>query len=528
MEKWFLWQPTSISLVCIILEHSIFAVGELPQCFAQECQLTLKNGTNLAVPCEPRNENLNLAVLGTIDISPQSGTCGNPPQKFCDLNNPTRCRTCDASRRSLSHPTEHMVNGVKWKWWQSVVFADDQSPEINVTINLPKLFILTDDIQIFFSDGRPQKMMIEKSSDFGKSWSVMEYYSDDCRKDFGLEHSDNLDVLPRKNAFQPICSEEYSRNRDQLDSMASVDISRRLFSLFLSEAELCAALMRSSSSLKSFLHITNLRIRLLRPPILNSVPGTPRKIANRSRHYGIDTIRISARCECNGHAGSYAKNGDIHHCLCRHNTDGLECEKCKTLYWMRKWKPGQFSSNRNDPGQANKCEGILERYAERRALYLRHHAVAFNYSCNCNRHSERCEVLTGFGNTCVDCRHNTEGRNCYYCRQEFYKRPNTSLDDPDICKACSCHPQGSRSLWCQPSGRCRCRIPYTGRKCNRCLDGYHSNERQECLSEGQKNEITPSLDPPGGGMESTFKSSWILVTWLTLQTILFNSPFSSF
>jgi hypothetical protein len=63
-------------------------------------------------------------------------------------------------------------------------------------------------------------------------------------------------------------------------------------------------------------------------------------------------------------------------------------------------------------------------------------------ACNCNNHSRQCRfnkelyLLSGrkSGGICVQCKHNTVGRFCSYCKETFYQDPNLPITHPEICK----------------------------------------------------------------------------------------------
>jgi len=38
------------------------------------------------------------------------------------------------------------------------------------------------------------------------------------------------------------------------------------------------------------------------------------------------------------------------------------------------------------------------------------------------------------GGVCVQCRHNTDGRNCHYCKEGFYRTRNKPIDHRKACK----------------------------------------------------------------------------------------------
>lgn len=63
-------------------------------------------------------------------------------------------------------------------------------------------------------------------------------------------------------------------------------------------------------------------------------------------------------------------------------------------------------------------------------------------ACNCNLHARQCRFnmelfkLSGdkSGGVCFKCRHNTDGRNCHYCREGFYRDPTKSITHRRACK----------------------------------------------------------------------------------------------
>lgn len=67
-------------------------------------------------------------------------------------------------------------------------------------------------------------------------------------------------------------------------------------------------------------------------------------------------------------------------------------------------------------------------------------------ACNCNNHSRQCRfnkelyLLSGrkSGGICIQCKHNTVGRYCSYCKETFYRDPNLPMTHPDICKGNCC------------------------------------------------------------------------------------------
>lgn len=63
-------------------------------------------------------------------------------------------------------------------------------------------------------------------------------------------------------------------------------------------------------------------------------------------------------------------------------------------------------------------------------------------ACNCNLHARRCRFnmelykLSGrkSGGVCMNCRHNTAGRHCHYCKEGFYRDMARPITHRRACK----------------------------------------------------------------------------------------------
>ncbi|KAK1877986.1 Netrin-1 [Dissostichus eleginoides] len=80
------------------------------------------------------------------------------------------------------------------------------------------------------------------------------------------------------------------------------------------------------------------------------------------------------------------------------------------------------------------------------------------------------------GGVCLNCRHNTAGRHCHYCKEGYYRDMTKSISHRRACKACDCHPVGAAGKTCnQTTGQCPCKDGVTGITCNRCAKGYQQS-----------------------------------------------------
>ena len=135
---------------------------------------------------------------------------------------------------------------------------------------------------------------------------------------------------------------------------------------------------------------------------------------------------------------------DVENCTCDEGHAGLSCDECEPGY-KREVVNGTTS---------DRC-----------------------VPCQCNGHSNRCDVLTG---VCLNCTDNTHGDFCEACAPGFYG--NATRGDVDDCSACPCPfdaPPNKFSATCyldRVNGEVvcdDCRLGHAGLRCERCADGYY-------------------------------------------------------
>ncbi|MGH0134036.1 UNVERIFIED_CONTAM: hypothetical protein FKN15_022884 [Acipenser sinensis] len=100
-------------------------------------------------------------------------------------------------------------------------------------------------------------------------------------------------------------------------------------------------------------------------------------------------------------------------------------------------------------------------------------------SCQCNNHSQTCDLDTG---RCQGCQDNTAGDHCDLCAPGYYGKVRGSISD---CALCAC-PRGNTNSFsptCVLEGvddfRCNaCMSGYEGQYCERCSLGYYGNPNE--------------------------------------------------
>ncbi|TKS84738.1 Netrin-G2 Laminet-2 [Collichthys lucidus] len=306
--------------------------------------------------CQPKPASMKDYMR--IKVDPPGITCGNPPERFCTLENPYLCSDeCDASNPDLAHPPQLMQdrerNGLI-TYWQTVTWRRHPEPLLaNITMSWNKSLELTDDIQITFEYGRPTIMVMDKSMDHGRSWQPYQFYADDCVDAFNMLPRRVQDLSPT-NITRVICTEQYSRwVGSKNDKNVKFEVRAR-FAVFagsrLQNMDNLYTRMESMKGLRDFFTFTNLRLRLLRP----ALGGTYVQRDNLLKYfYAISNIEVPARCKCNLHASQCLLQDGNLQCQCEHNTTGQDCQRCRKGFKAKSWKAGSYLPVPN--GTPNTC-----------------------------------------------------------------------------------------------------------------------------------------------------------------------------
>ncbi|MGH0169188.1 UNVERIFIED_CONTAM: hypothetical protein FKN15_056361 [Acipenser sinensis] len=445
---------TMLRLVALLLHGLALTLGQYDIC---KSLVSMDDGPIWEFyACQPKP--ISMKEYMKVKVDPPGITCGDPPERFCTLENPYMCSDeCDASNPDQAHPPKLMHDREKsglLTYWQTVTWSRFPEPLLaNITISFNKSIELTNDILVTFEYGRPTIMVIDKSLDYGRTWHPYQFYADDCMDAFGMP-AKKVQDLSATNVTRVICTEEYSRwvgSKNEKNVRFEV---RDRFAIFagtrLQNMDNLYTRMESMKGLKDFFTITNLRLRLLQP----ALGGTYIQRENLYKYfYAISNIEVPARCKCNLHASQCLFRDGSLHCECEHNTTGQDCGRCKKTFRAKSWRPGSYLPTPNGSP---------------------------NTYCECYGHSNRCSYID-FLNivTCVSCKHNTRGQNCEHCRLGHFRNATAELDDENVCIECNCNQMGSLHDRCNETGYCECRDGATGLKCEDCLPGYYW--RQGCF-----------------------------------------------
>ncbi|KAL7984791.1 hypothetical protein Chor_003361 [Crotalus horridus] len=295
-------------------------------------------------------------------------------------------------------------------------------------------------VRLKFHTSRPESFAIYKRTQEDGPWVPYQYYSGSCEKTY---HKPNRGFVKSwEDEQQAVCTDEFS----DISPLTGGNVA---FSTL--EGRPSAYNFDNSPVLQEWVTATDIRVSLNRLNTFGDEVFNDPKVL-KSYYYAISDFAVGGRCKCNGHASECVKNeyGKLA-CNCKHNTFGVDCEKCLPFYNDRPWRRATAES-------ANEC--------------LR---------CSCNGRSQECYFdpelyrSTGHGGHCTGCFGNTDGPNCERCRENFYR-----LGSEADCLPCNCSPVGSLSTQCDNYGRCSCKLGVMGDKCDRCQPGFHSLTEAGC------------------------------------------------
>lgn len=421
---------------------------------------------------EVRNEILtppyfNLAEGKEIIASATCGVDTPGPELYCKLVGANAdqhedinliqgqvCDYCDPDNPEKTHPPEYAVDGME-TWWQSPPLSRGMKyNEVNLTINLGQEFHVAYVYVKMANSPRPGLWVLEKSKDYGKTWSPWQYFSDtanDCLTYFGV---DSYKPITRDDSV--ICTTEYS----QIVPLEGGEIPISILNNRPS-----AKHYFNSTLLQEWTRATNVRFRFLRTKnLLGHLMSLVREdpTVTRRYFYSIKDISIGGRCMCNGHADTCdvldPKLPKKLFCRCQHNTCGPQCATCCKGFEQKKWRQSTTAKKFT-------CE-----------------------PCNCFGHSDECKYdpeidekhlsLDIHGNyegggVCKNCRDNTEGINCNRCKSRFYRPRDKPLNATDVCQPCNCDVFYSTGNCTDAANKCECRKEYRSPNCDSCNDGYY-------------------------------------------------------
>ncbi|XP_075435811.1 netrin-1 isoform X2 [Ascaphus truei] len=336
-----------------------------------------------------------------------SSICGKNPSRYCVVTEKgedrfRNCHLCNTSDPKKTHPPSFLTdlnNPHNLTCWQSENYI--QYPQnVTLTLSLGKKFEVTY-VSLQFCSPRPESMAIFKSMDYGKSWVPFQFYSTQCRKMFSKP---NKAAITKQNEQEAICTDSHTDMHP---------LSGGLIAFSTLDGRPSAHDFDNSPVLQDWVTATDIKVVFNRLHTFGDENEDDSELARDSYFYAVSDLQVGGRCKCNGHASRCVKDRDDNLvCDCKHNTAGPECDRCKPFHYDRPWQ-------RATAREANEC-----------------------VACNCNLHARRCRFnmelfkLSGrrSGGVCLNCRHNTAGRHCHYCKEGYYRDMTKPITHRKACK----------------------------------------------------------------------------------------------
>ncbi|KAM5165253.1 usherin [Mantella aurantiaca] len=345
-----------------------------------------------------------------------------------------------------AHPVPYMNdNDLNTTWISSLLSPSDIDKGVKIIVNLDNGQYQVFYITLWFYSPLPKALRIQRKKHNSSAWEDWQYLASDCQ-DFNMENNGFLLYPDSVNCLQLPKDTPYSRGNLTLSLLTPEPNHRPGYNDF-----------HSNTELQEFVKASLVRIQMIGQYYTTRTEKPTSSF--RHRYYGIGEITISGRCNCHGHANACDTSVSPYMCLCSVNsyTEGSHCDRCLPLFNNKPFRQGD-------------------------------HVNAFNCRpCQCYNHSSSCHYEAtvdryphdhgrGGGGVCDNCLHNTTGRNCEVCKDDFFRQFDADPAATNVCQACDCNEEGtvSKSQDCEKvGGQCSCKTNVWGRQCDQCKDGFY-------------------------------------------------------
>uniref|UniRef100_A0A8C3QWI8 Laminin subunit beta 3 n=1 Tax=Cyanoderma ruficeps TaxID=181631 RepID=A0A8C3QWI8_9PASS len=490
-------------------------------------------------------------LLGRASHLRASSTCGlSKPETYCTPHGQWSMKCCRCDSRLPHSYSGHRVENVlssagRARWWQS----QNGVERVSLQLDLEQLFQLDSVVLHFRVGSPPAAMLIERSQDGGRTWQVLQFLASDCAAAFPRVLRGNPEGWqdPRCQELRghPLHGGTVKFSVRDLGSTISSSYSQAIenlgpfTNLRINFTELPHIPRQGYHSPSTFYAVTEMQVlgscfchghaehcapagdstqvhghcvcqhNTAGPhcercaALFNARPWAP---AEDSHPHECQ------RCDCNGHSSSCHFDPELYRASggasggvcdnCQHNTEGNNCERCKTNYFRDPRRElshpeaclpcecdpdGTVPGSACDPGtgrcvckdnvQGHRCHLCKPGFAQ-----LTGANPAGCRRCACNALGTRQDTVPCDGDSgSCSCLPNVVGSDCGQCAAGHW-----GLGSGQGCRPCACHPRGSRSPHCnQFTGQCPCRDGFTGQTCSalgqqQCPPRHYRDARGGC------------------------------------------------
>ncbi|XP_066060077.1 laminin subunit beta-3 [Chamaea fasciata] len=490
-------------------------------------------------------------LLGRAPHLRASSTCGlSKPETYCTPHGQWSMKCCRCDSRLPHSYSGHRVENVlssagRARWWQS----QNGVEHVSLQLDLEQTFQL-DSVVLHFRSP-PAAMLIERSQDAGRTWQVLQFLAADCAAAFP-----RVPRGPPGGWQDPRCQELRGHPlhggtvkfsiRD-LGSTISSSYSQAVeklgpfTNLRINFTELPHIPRQGYHAPSTFYAVTEMQVlgscfchghaEHCAPAGDQHSTQVPGHCVCQHNTAGPHCERCAAlfnarpwapaedshphecqRCDCNGHSSSCHFDPELYRASggasggvcdnCQHNTEGNNCERCKTNYFRNPRQElshpeaclpcecdpdGTVPGSACDPGtgrcvckdnvQGHRCHLCKPGFAQ-----LAGANPAGCRRCACNALGTRQDTVPCDGDSgSCSCLPNVVGSDCGQCAAGHW-----GLGSGQGCRPCACHPRGSRSPHCnQFTGQCPCRDGFTGQTCSalgqqQCPPRHYGDARGGC------------------------------------------------
>uniref|UniRef100_A0A0K0F7N6 Laminin subunit alpha-5 (inferred by orthology to a human protein) n=1 Tax=Strongyloides venezuelensis TaxID=75913 RepID=A0A0K0F7N6_STRVS len=203
-------------------------------------------------------------------------------------------------------------------------------------------------------------------------------------------------------------------------------------------------------------------------------------------YYNYPTCTF-CQCDPSGTEGGMC-DSTTGQCLCKIGFSGDKCDQCEENYYgYPNCKPCNCDSSGSNSTQCHQTTGecpCRENFAGRVCdkCVPGYYAYPNCLPCNCFAQGSKGKTCDSKGN--CHCKENFQGKRCEKCKDNFFNFP--------ICEECNCDPDGVTKDFggcdkVSPGELCECKNNVVGRTCNKCKETFWDLKRyheEGCISCG--------------------------------------------